>query len=1084
MDPLSITASAITLIQVATSVTKTLRGLKHAIKNIDARVDDLCGELDRLTTCLKTVQETLDNCQGLDLASVGEALWQQCDVAISDCNMTLTAMSIMVEKIKGTGKTRGLVWKTKAVVNWNEHSADLATFQDKVHKSHLALQTMLQTITVSISLRSHDSIDLVHLKLDVLKKSIDDAFGAAMRPAGGVSYNQSDLRLIQNLRKLLDAAKQFHSTASSTASTIRDGTNGHWMSHSDPAISLMGDFPPIRRQRVEDYVRAGRYQRYQSPDSSGQRSPRRAMSPRRPRSPSRSPRVTSFSAIDEITAITPTEVVQEEKAEEVERQDNTEDDGDHDDDNNSEAEAEAEAERAFQDRLQELALDRFKICDYGNAVGFIQRALKLEASTDSAKAERRNLRTQLAVCHFLRGDWKQAEGIVLDLSKTKGDRDTVICTLLHALSLAHLFHYSFDLALSIGQQALLGRKRLLKLGSIEPSEVDKTRALLAIIYDVRGGDDDYIHADVLNGQLAEHFEYKHPKDEMEFITGHPTLLSTVFGDDIPDTGSILHAELPGEAFGPEMATTSHVGFHPGSMLRINCQATSPVRTRQAVTGGVSPLREKLTEHWRYEQDTAKCATSSPMPAPRPLCPDSMDADDEASTDVGTPTFPIKDRLTRLLTYRRPRPVRLEDAPDSAETPTTTDPPKSRWLRGNSMAGPPKAKKLVRKRSQEEVPKRQKLSMSLRFHSRRSMKQAETMDSAEVGVSIMDWLRSQPTHENKKDRASVVARAGSSRGSLCGPPDDYFGPDALAGCHTLPFASYAKATGLVKDMARLLPSDPYTLNDGVAAVEDNRNACVTRMGNGIYHELMDTSICPELMDTGPVAEVSSSPVPTGDSTEEHRNLGRSAREVLCYPSGDAELREKNREPDTATTSPASFRSHKRLPELRTTGLEYNPAIESLHGLIAGLFAALPSMSDENERYATSLSLGRLLPYVHSVCNDFLLEHDIKRVINILEKKGSFGENDASDSGYETMFNDTTGPTRFASEVDVEAESELEDDVAPSIPCSKNIFQDRHRRKVEGKPTTPVLRQSLPLQAQTYSGLKRAFSFVVGAEDVLS
>lgn len=61
-------------------ITKKLRGFKHSLKTIDAKVHDLCDELDRLTTCLKTVKETLDGCQRLDLGSIGEAMWQQCDV--------------------------------------------------------------------------------------------------------------------------------------------------------------------------------------------------------------------------------------------------------------------------------------------------------------------------------------------------------------------------------------------------------------------------------------------------------------------------------------------------------------------------------------------------------------------------------------------------------------------------------------------------------------------------------------------------------------------------------------------------------------------------------------------------------------------------------------------------------------------------------------------------------------------------------------------------------------------------------------------------------------------------------------------
>lgn len=921
---------------------------------------------------------------------------------------------------------------------------------------------------------------MVHLKLDVLKKSIDDAFGAAMRPAGGLSYNQSDLRLTHNLRKLLDAAKQFHSTASSTASTIRDGTNGHWMSHNNQAMSLMGEFPPNRRQWVEDYVRAGRHWEYHSPDALGQQSPRRAISPRRPRSPSGSPQATSFAAIDEVTAKTPTDIVPDKENGERQEDKDEEDDEDYDDDN-----AEPEAEKAFQDRLRELALDRIGTRDYSNAVVFLQRALKPVPVTDIAKAEHRHLKIQLAVCYFLQRDWGKAEAIVSILSKTKSDRDSVICTLMHALSLAHLFHYSFESALSIGQRALQGRKRLFKAGSIESSEVDKTRALLATIYDVRGGDDDYIHADVLNGQLTRDFEYNHPKSEIEFLTNHPTLFSTVFGHDTPALGPITpsgHVELPGDALGLEVHAKQPVNNDQGNRLKVICTLEPTGAIRSA--GGVSPLRSKLTDHWRFEQDTAKCATSSPMPAPRPLSPRTMDADDECSTNIDTPTFPLKHRLTHLLTYRRTRPVKLEDVPDSAEPPIATTSPTSNWLRGGSMVRRTKSKKLVRKRSKEHVPERQRLSSSFRFHSKKGINQAEATGSDKNGSRVLDWLESQTSCENSEDCASVVACVGSSRASMCWLPGDHLGPDALSSPHTLPCTLPEKTKAFSQYSQRNLPSNPYTPDDMVPIVDTDRHAHLKKLGGNIYYEFMNGSICPELMDTGLPAELSDTALTPVEIIERHPSIGHNARHSLRSSLLDAGLREKSREPDSATTSSASFQSRPNNLKLRTTGLE-NTHLEYVPGQLAGHFAALPHMTDERERFVTKLSLDRLLSHVTSAFRDPVLEHDIRRIIKKLEKNGSPGADTASDSGYETMSAVKAGPNKSPLQFDSGAEDEHNNTAVP-LPLSSepSCRQDSPRSHLTDKPASTVRRYSLSSQTQTYPGLKRAFSFVVGAEDDIS
>ncbi|AEO60311.1 hypothetical protein MYCTH_2129404 [Thermothelomyces thermophilus ATCC 42464] len=89
---------------------------------------------------------------------------------------------------------------------------------------------------------------MILFELDRLKSSIDEALLASVRPSQGFSHGiSSDARVARNLRNLAEAAKQFHSAASSTASTIRD--------HSGSSI---GNFPAYRRERVESFIRSAR----------------------------------------------------------------------------------------------------------------------------------------------------------------------------------------------------------------------------------------------------------------------------------------------------------------------------------------------------------------------------------------------------------------------------------------------------------------------------------------------------------------------------------------------------------------------------------------------------------------------------------------------------------------------------------------------------------------------------------------------------------------------------------------------------------------------------------------------------------
>jgi hypothetical protein len=503
----------------------------------------------------------------------------------------------------------------------------------------------------------------------MLKKSIDDASRATLQPTRGFSRNDSDLRLIHNLHKLLDAAKKFHTSASSTAGSVREGTTGPWVTNSSQAVSEVGEFPPSRRRWVENYVRAGRHQGTISPgsphaadDTGRQAAPAQLAEP--------SPKDESFTEIESITsqaALYDTSMVARDQGDEENKDVRNADDYEDECDD-------AEAERGFQLRLQSLAKDMIRRQDYRNAIDFLHKAPQSGVRTAAAEVERRQLRIQLALCHLLQGNWNQAEVSIRCLSKARSDRDAVVCTLLHALALAHLLRYSFDMALSFAQRALRGRKSLILSGDMNVSEVDETRALLATIYKVRGGKDDYIRAHVFQEQLSKDFSYVHPRDEVTFIKDHPTLISTIIGSETLQFGRrpLKDPDLP-------------LGVVP------RWRAGLPTHA----------LSKELSAHERYGQDTEKYVISSPMPTEEPISSqfEDFDVESEASTIAATPEDCTQNQWTSITTSNsRTIAANPQASPDSEAWPLATASPRSRWLWIGNVLGLRKAGIFRRKNS--------------------------------------------------------------------------------------------------------------------------------------------------------------------------------------------------------------------------------------------------------------------------------------------------------------------------------------------------------------------------------------------------
>ena len=176
MDPLSITASTITVINAARfvscaslspiskadadsqQVSVTLYEFVSTLRNTDTRISALCNELSTLINFLEAVDRSLEECRGrpLSLASVGEDLWRQSALSLTDCKTTLDELEGLISRIKASTKHTSVFRRAKVAVDLTMYARDIAGFQEKIHKSNWALQTMLSAINVLSDLLSRE----------------------------------------------------------------------------------------------------------------------------------------------------------------------------------------------------------------------------------------------------------------------------------------------------------------------------------------------------------------------------------------------------------------------------------------------------------------------------------------------------------------------------------------------------------------------------------------------------------------------------------------------------------------------------------------------------------------------------------------------------------------------------------------------------------------------------------------------------------------------------------------------------------------------------------------------------------------
>lgn len=146
MDPLSIAASTITLIDASAKLIRFFKSIRHATSGYEA----LCKELSTLNGYVESIRTTLNECQRnpLTVSSIDQDLWRQSRVALTDCDQTLEELAGRIQRIKAPTRSNTLFRKARIAAEMQLQAREICSFRDKLNMSNLSLQTLLQVITV------------------------------------------------------------------------------------------------------------------------------------------------------------------------------------------------------------------------------------------------------------------------------------------------------------------------------------------------------------------------------------------------------------------------------------------------------------------------------------------------------------------------------------------------------------------------------------------------------------------------------------------------------------------------------------------------------------------------------------------------------------------------------------------------------------------------------------------------------------------------------------------------------------------------------------------------------------------------
>ncbi|KAI2623784.1 hypothetical protein GGS21DRAFT_332873 [Xylaria nigripes] len=450
MDPLSITASVIALVGAANNVYNILQAIRHADRGLQA----LNKEVSTLSGFLRSIEKALEDCRSSPyaLTHIDLAFWKESKDALADCQETLDGLGlILIKGPKRLSRSNSLFRKARVAAELRSRAGEIASFREKISMSNLSLQTLLQVVNVSLTLRSNESQDHILRELKELKDAIKKSAQVATISYSALYLDDRDHRLVRHLKGLIQAAHEFHESASTTASTVAGSGETHTppteFGDDDVRSGFGSRLPTMKIRQIETFLSENQ----------------------------RVGNASSTSSQQQNEEITPP------RLQDLETPFNT----------------------IFTNGFSKIAQRALQQFDLLKAEGHLKEALKWYNSSGSEdKNHCRRLQTQLALCNLLQGNRQEAKELIFELVNSSAADEVVAHQLLYALALLQAHDLDFDEARYTSKKLWEALQRMPHCTTLRATDVMK---VLATSYQETGNSllADAIEAEVPDLRLRE-----------------------------------------------------------------------------------------------------------------------------------------------------------------------------------------------------------------------------------------------------------------------------------------------------------------------------------------------------------------------------------------------------------------------------------------------------------------------------------------------------------------------------------------------------------------------------------------------------
>ncbi|EJP67059.1 uncharacterized protein BBA_03633 [Beauveria bassiana ARSEF 2860] len=521
MDPLSICASAVALIGASKSVTKALYSFTQYATHAEAHVALLCSEMTTLAKYLSSISKTLKSCRRNKraLALVDAELWRQSDLALQDCEATLNELSTFVAKLTTSNKTP--FWRARVAFDMSIYARKLNEFRVRLKRSNCALQTVLQTITVSLSVQNNASQDLILYELNELKQCIEDAVWIAKRspvsPQSSLTA-LSESMATKNLHSLVKAAENFHSSATSTVGSSIGGSIAGWPTPAIETGSIAG-LTPYKTERVHEYIQ----------NISQESNPFAATMTE----------VRSFEATDfpEYTIADGSAELPKNLFTPIK------------------SALDADFELCLHEVLEDFAIEKMKLRDFENAAAYLKKALSGKMGPVAETKDRVRLQIRLGICYVLQRKIPEAWIVISKLERNDGLENIEVLHLMHALAMVHFAMSEFAEAKNLCERILKAKMKF--FGKSHP-ETLISLGFSRYLYDQL---DQPIEMEATRRLMPHDYVYKHPESEFDFLAQHAVFMPVIALEPQPGPVELPCTYVAENSQDAQTAQTQYVPNH-------------------------------------------------------------------------------------------------------------------------------------------------------------------------------------------------------------------------------------------------------------------------------------------------------------------------------------------------------------------------------------------------------------------------------------------------------------------------------------------------------------------------------------------